>query len=208
MKTGISCLYTVLLLSGLTVHGQGTFIFDQESADENVSGPAGDIEAFQPIGQSFVPGLNSIGFVRLNLRDLNPANSLGATVIVNLRSGSITGSVVGSTDPVFMADGFNGYPDFFFSTPVSLTPGTTYFLQPQVQSGDSWGVVAYHFAYPNGTLFVGGAADVNNDLWFREGRYIPEPSSVGLILIGLGGLAWRRRKFGADDRQRKLQNQR
>ncbi len=148
------------------------------------------IQSNQPLGQSFTPSLSSVGFIRLFLIDGVRNNGLGATVYVNLREDAITGPVLGLSGPVFMPDNFGigsgGYTNFFFSSPVPVTPGATYYLQPVVQSGDTWEVVEYNYSYPGGTLFLNGAAVPFDDLWFREGVFVPEPSWALLILVGGG----------------------
>jgi PEP-CTERM motif len=178
-----------LMVAALVSSGQGTIIYDQQSADEN-SGGGGflKIQSYQPIGQSFTPANSSIGFVRLWLADLS-LNGLGAMANVNLRSDSITGSVIASSDSVFIPDGFGlssrGFVDFFFPTPVTVVPGSTYYFQPVVQSGDSaLGVGEYHYLYLGGTAFFNGTANSTDDLWFREGIVVPEPSSLSLLIGG------------------------
>jgi hypothetical protein len=186
-----------LMIPALVSSGQGTFIYDQQSADESAGGGGFvTIQSNQPLGQSFTPTNSSVGFIRLWLSD-SVLNGLGATVYVNLRTSSITGPIFGSTDPVLMPDGFGvssrGFTSFFFSTPVPVTPGVTYYFQPVVQSGDnSWALIGYHYNYSGGTAFVNGTADSVNDLWFREGIVVPEPSSLSLI-IGSGVLFYVRR---------------
>jgi hypothetical protein len=88
-----------------------------------------------------------------------------------------------------------GITNFFFPTPMAITPGTTYYLQPVVQSGnDQWGVIGGPYNYPGGTLFEFGAPDPNGyDAWFREGAFIPEPSSGLLVLQGIAGMCAARR---------------
>ena len=72
---------------------QGTFIFDQQSStNESALGGLWLIQNNQPFGQSFVPTLSSIGFVRLYIFPGGPAVPDG-TINVNLLSGSITGPV-------------------------------------------------------------------------------------------------------------------
>ena len=179
--------------------GQGIFIYDQQSANES-SGGGGfiAIQSNQPIGQSFTPTNSSIGFIRLEFSD-SILNGSGATVYVNLLSNSITGVILGKTDPIFMPDGFGvssrGFTNFLFSTPIPVTPGVTYYFEPVVQSGDtSWAVLGYHYLYPGGTAFFNGLANSGNDLWFREGvNIVPEPSSLSL-LIGSGVLFYVGRK--------------
>jgi hypothetical protein len=93
-----------------------------------------------------------------------------------------------------MANGFAGRTNFFFSAPVPVVPGTTYFLQPVVQSGDAWTTsLDINYKYPGGTIFFSGIADSSFDMWFREGIIVPEPSFVALLLLGAGVLFWRRR---------------
>lgn len=204
MKTFFLTIAVLLLQTILPVSGQG-FIYDQQSATESTGGGAiASIQSFQPIGQSFTPTNSSVGFIRLLLGD-TAINSLGATVYVNLWSGSISnGTPLASTDPVYMPDGFGtgfgpvGYTNFFFLSPVAVTPGTTYFFQPVVQSGDDWNVIAYNsYNYPGGTAVFSGVANSGWDLWFREGVIaVPEPSSMVLALLGGGAWLFARRRSG------------
>jgi hypothetical protein len=190
----------VVFLSLVSGYTQGTFVYDQQSSVEGLPGEFGlVIQISQPCGQSSTPGLSTVGFVRLRLADAS-FDGLGAIVHVNLVENSITGNVLGSSTSVFMADGFgvgfNRYVDFFFSNPLSVVPGATYFVQPVVESGGPWSV-GYHngFGYGNGTMFVQGQPSEPFDLWFREGIVVPEPGTWALLLVGCALLAWRRRFF-------------
>ncbi len=181
----------VVFLLALSTHGQGTFVYDQQSSDESKpsQGNYGITSFQQPVGQSFIPTLPFVDFIRLQLLDGNPGNGLGASIFVNLRANSITGAVLGATSPVFIPDN-NAvtFTNFFFST-VSVTPGVTYYFQPVIQSGDGFLAGAGMPAnYPNGMAFVNGAGNPIDDFWFREG-VIPEPSSTALLLTGVGTLA-------------------
>jgi hypothetical protein len=195
-------LPTVLLLLPTRVVCQGVFVYDQQSADESSGGGAAvTIQSNQPLGQSFIPSLSAIGFIRLQLGDRNAGDGLGASVFVNLRTNSITGSVLAHTDPVFMPDGFGvgngnrGYTNFLFSTPFDLATGATYFFEVVTQPGPSWAVVGYNYGYSGGTAFLSGQADPLNDLWFREGVIVPEPSTACLALLGSVLLIHARKKF-------------
>jgi hypothetical protein len=161
---------------------QGTFIYDQRSAIESgkLEGGMG-IQSSHPIGQSFTPALSSVGFISLYLYDAG-IGALGATVSVNLRSSSLDGTILGSTEPVSMQNAFAGFTNFIFSTPVQVTPGAVYFIQPVVQSGDAWGINKAQYNYAGGTAFYQGAPDASSDLWFGEGIIIPEPSPWVLLL--------------------------
>ena len=70
---------TVTLLATLAALGQGTFAYDQQSFTTNI--PI-NIEHYVAAGtgQSFVPSLDAIGFIMLELNDGSYGNGLGATV--------------------------------------------------------------------------------------------------------------------------------
>jgi hypothetical protein len=147
------------------------------------------------MGQSFTPSLSSVGFVQLDISDGHPNNGLGATLYVNLRSSSITGAVLSSSAPVFMPEtpSGGGVTNFFFSAPAAVVPGTTYFFEVVVQSGDLCRLNTVADLYSGGTLLYQGAAQPLQDSWFREGTIVPEPSTAALLLAA-GALFCVRRK--------------
>jgi hypothetical protein len=182
-----------LVLAVYVARGQD-FVYDQQVSIINPPGGYSNIQP-GPAGQSFVPALSSVGFVQLYLTDPSP-NHTGATMYVNLWSGSLTGrTLVGQTDSISLPDVLLGSANFLFPTPPAVTPGTTYYLQPVVQSGDSFEAgILPEFLYPNGTAFFNGVAS-GSDLWFREGIIVPEPSTTALALFGIAGLCLHRNKF-------------
>ena len=190
MKPFLLTLETALMLAALAARGQGTMIYDQQSATNQT--PAGGeggapIQQEEPMGQSFTPALSSVGFVQMKFDDFHLGNGLGATVYV--LGDSITGTVLDSTTPVFMPDGFFfAVTNFYFPVAVAVVPGTTYYLQPVVLSGDDhWQVVGRDYGYPGGTFYAFGApSGSGTDLWFREGYLIPEPPSGLLVLLAAG----------------------
>lgn len=203
MKTTIRNLLAaiILLAASLQTHAQGV-AYDQQSATAPTSPTADDflnIQEDSPLLQSFMPTFSAIGFVQFEFWDIANNGNNGATVYVNLWTGSPninSATLLGSTAPVYMPNGFvnsglgfAGIANFSFSTPVTLTAGQTYYLQPVVLSGDNpWdiGVLTYD-AYSNGQLFSNGLPGSTIDLWFREGVVsVPEPSI--LVLFGLSGL--------------------
>jgi hypothetical protein len=180
------------MVSALAASGQGTMIYDQQSAtNRSFSGAGYPFQAEQPAGQSFTPTFSSVGFVQFEFSDFHPGDGAGATVYVNLRADSLTGPILDLTAPVAMPDGFSlGITNCFFATSAAVTPGTTYYLQPVLQSGDgSWNIIAGPFNYPSGTFFEYGSPDPNGfNAWFREGDLTPEPSSGMLLLVGFAGM--------------------
>ena len=187
-------------------HAQGTLVYDQQSTNPpSIAGDYLNIQEDSPLLQSFTPSFSTIGFAQFEFWDFSgtPNNgNNGATVYVNLWTGSPntnSATFVSSTTPVFMPEGFGefnpGVTNFYFSTPITLTVGQTYYLQPVVQSGDDpWDIFAPGNTYPNGQLFERGIG-FSGDLWFREGIVsVPEPTTLALIgLSGLLGYAFKRR---------------
>jgi hypothetical protein len=184
--------FMAFMLTLCCAHGQ-VFIYDQESRTNQTPGSGFPIGFEQPVGQSFTPTLDSVGFVQFELNDY-PGGSVGGNVYVNLWSGSLaTGTLLGSTAPVFVPNGaFDLITTFLFSTPVTVSSGTTYYLQPILQSGDTTTMTiigANTYNYSGGTLYENGSPDPNgSDAWFREGIVVPEPSAGILVLLGMAGI--------------------
>lgn len=200
-----STIVTLVILIALTwnVKAQG-FIYDQQSSTTAANaGGGGILQGASPTGQSFTPTLTGLDFVQMAFYDNTVGNGLGASLLVNVRSGGITGTVLGTSEPIYMPDGFgrstlnSEVATFLFMTSVGLQPGTVYYLEPVVQSGDLWGVSVWEYNYSGGDAFYQGTPSPAADFWFREGA-IPEPSAFAIILLGAGVTAWmRRNKKGA-----------
>ena len=185
-------LFLTITLTAYKLYGQGTLDVDQAFFSAMSAQP---IQGYEPIGQSFTPSLSSVDFIGLALNDANPGNGLGATVTLDLRSGSITGPLLATTTPVTMPDGYTGNvpanpgsygPIFFFPTPVTVTPGTTYYFDIDVLSGDTWIVGIGGGTYPGGHAYANGVASTAANLVFYEGVVVPEPSVAWLALAGGG----------------------
>src|SRR6266478_6631802 len=100
MKNG-SIVFLALLASASAASAQGTLQYDQQSSPGPI--PPNilySIQGNEPIGQSFVPSLPSVGFVQFEVFDGLPGNGNGAMLLVNLRSNSMTGPILSSTAPV------------------------------------------------------------------------------------------------------------
>ena len=185
MKTKNFILW--LCLTATTIQfaaAQGTLVFDQESStDESYNIGGGRIQFYGTVGQSFVPSLSTVGFVRLRLFDIETGNSSGANVLVSLRANAINGAILG-TSQVSMTNGFYGSINFVFASPIPVTPGTTYYFDVAVQSGDNWGFMSLGDTYSQGQFYGGQSPFFGADLWFREGIIVPEPASVTFFLGG------------------------
>jgi hypothetical protein len=211
MKTTVRILLAAILLTAFSFqsHAQGTLI-DQESA----SGPVAvqgngnadglNIQEDMPLEQSFIPELSAIDFISLEFVDIPGNGTAGATVDVNLYSGSPypqIATLLGTTLEVHMPNGFNnnglgiaGIETFGFLTPIALTAGETYYLEPVVLSGDNpWDIITIGNTYPNGQVFEDGSG-LPSDFWFQEGiNAVPEPTTLALIGIGILAFIFRHR---------------
>jgi hypothetical protein len=190
MKTKKAFVLLSSLLFTKFAFSQGMLIYDQQSStNTGFGGGLTKFNSYQPMGQSFTPTLSSVDFVQLQFADLN-LNSLGAVAYVNLLENSITGTVLTTSSPVAMSDGFRGVTTFFFPSPAAVVAGLTYYFQPVLQSGDAMQeILIDYYNYPGGTSFFFGAPSPDStDLWFREGIVVPEPASLSLLLMGIGSL--------------------
>jgi hypothetical protein len=215
MKSITLNLLTALCLgaASLQAHAQGQVI-DQESATAPISpfqsGVDGlNIQEDGPLTQSFVPTLSMINFVSMEFEDIPGNGTAGAAVKVNIWGGSPNTSdatLLGTTASVYMPNGFNnsgllsaGVATFDFTTPISLTAGDAYYLEPVVLSGDNpWDVITIGDTYANGELYGGAGGftapfQPSTDLWFQEGNdTVPEPAIGALFGLGLLILAFKR----------------
>jgi hypothetical protein len=187
----------IFLATALQLHGQGyVYTYDQQSATtpETVNYDSFVINRLM-LMQAFVPTLSSIDFVQLELTDYPDTSTSGATLSVALYSGSPQDpTLIGGTERVVLPTNFNndgiahsGVATFYFETPITLTPGETYYLSPvEITGDDIWSVAVTENTYPNGKLYAGGAPITpTTDLWFREGiETVPEPSDLSLWAIG------------------------
>jgi hypothetical protein len=214
----LNLIAAMFIVASLQTHAQG-FAYDQQSATNGVSPFANNVDGLNiqedsPLTQSFIPTLSAIGFIQLELEDVPNNGNSGATVYVNLWTGSPdvnSATFISSTTPVFMPNGFvnsglgaAGVTNFYFPTAIALTAGQTYYLQPVVQSGDDpWDVITIGDTYSSGQLYGGAGGftapfQPSTDLWFREG-VIATPEPTTLALIGVSGLVflvrWRQRGF-------------
>jgi hypothetical protein len=193
MKRKYYFLQLALLSAAISALGQGTFVYDQQSAVDPAYGEPGSMPIEPGAGQSFTPILPSVGFIRLFVYDAIVGGGPGGTIYVNLRADSITGSILSATASVMLPSRFIDQVDFFFSTPVAVTPGATYFFEPLFQSGSGLQTIAGIYNYPGGTMFYQNTAYPGSDYWFREG-VVPEPGTWALLIFGVGWIAVRRRK--------------
>jgi len=196
MKDTLGKLAVALCLAtALQLHGQG-FVYDQQSATTPLTINYDNFALYiQPLYEEFVPTLSSIGLVQLELTDYPDTSTTGARMCVGLYSGSPGNfTLMGTTTIVYLPANFHndgivnsGVTNFYFATPIALTPGQTYFLEPvEITGDDVWSAAVMDHTYPYGQLYGGAYPFTPSvDLWFREGIVtVPEPSDLALLAMG------------------------
>ncbi|MCK5133705.1 MAG: hypothetical protein KAR40_16320 [Candidatus Sabulitectum sp.] len=124
-----------------------------------------DIATFSPFGQEFTPSLNCLEIVELEVSNFM---SDPARLTINIRSDSITGLLVGTSNTVTIQGYYTGKSTFLFF-PVELQPGSKYIIELIRTEGNA-GIGGYSPAgYPSGCAVLWGVPYDEIDLWFREG---------------------------------------
>lgn len=142
--------------------------FDQTNTGLPLSTLSQSPSDFSPLGQSFTPTLTSLNFVNLLTENGR------ATVAVNIRLGSISGPILGTSQPTVIPFSLApSFSSFRFSKPVPLIPGKLYVIEPFVVSGHTLVVSTNSNNYVGGNQILRGVAQTNNDLWFQEGISVP-----------------------------------
>jgi hypothetical protein len=170
----------VVVISVVISPGKVDTKFDQTNTLPPLGMLSHNLVNFSPLGQSFTPTMTSLNFVNL----LTENGS--ATVKVNIRLGSISGAIVGTSQPTDIP--FSVSPSvssFRFSPPVTLTRGDVYVIEPFVVCGNTLIGSTDANKYRSGNQILGGVAQTNTDLWFQEGISVPERGGWLLVRTGL-----------------------
>lgn len=151
--------------------------YRDQVADTGSIGVGQNVDAFKPFGQEFVPDLGAVDIVQLRFE----GQTYDATLVINIRSSTITGPILGSSAPREFSAGFHGVATFDIER-VSLTPGERYVIEVVQLSGRNWmGESFARPAYDRGRQILRGEPQENNDLWFREGVKAPLPPGSAFV---------------------------
>lgn len=165
--------------SPATVYGAKIIIDQKSSADDQFTygsnqnfvqgGTASSGQTLQAIGQSYTAGSSySIGSIDLEVfKVASPTDNL----LLEILTTSLTGTVIGTSNTV-AATGLgtaNGvYVNFSFSSPVSITNGTKYYLR-LTRSGARDTTNYCKWTLNNGSVLAnGGAYTLDNNTWSAE----------------------------------------
>jgi hypothetical protein len=166
---GQSFIPSTALLGAVDVGIFNEAILDQSFAPDFLAPGVGwvYVQEHQPIGQSFTPTYPQLWRVDLGLE--NPTSN-SASLTLNVRKGSISGTIVGQqtfnvppAGPSWVSVYFTPYPG------VALTPGAQYVLDlagtgaPTVR----WYLQSPGGSYTGGSAVTGGKVDPNGDYLFK-----------------------------------------
>lgn len=134
--------------------------------------------SFYKIDQSFTPSLSTMSEVRIALH--NPSADKIATVRVNIRDGSIkgtvdcsiNGTVVGSSE-IQLDPNFTGMAQFTFRRPLHINPGSScYFIDLDLRDGTADVAISFEGGgYSQGLLYIEDInySTDNSDMVFQTG---------------------------------------
>ena len=106
----------------------------------------------------------------------------GNSLLVNVRAGSIGGSILGTATSTVPITAFTLFHVDFPSS-IPFTPGSTYVLELQQNDAESmrWYLVNPGGAYPGGTSITDGTPDPNGDYLFQTyANAGPTPTSMSI----------------------------
>jgi hypothetical protein len=212
---GAGTVVLMLFAAGQTARGsqvidQSYLPFHPSSGFDEVYSltPLGPVSNL-PLGQQFVPTLTSMNFLDLWIEDAASDDPATATIQVNIRATSISGTILGTATAVAPAEinlsGGTTLTEFDFSSPISLTRGATYVIQAAeinaTTENRSFGWVGGplgNSTYAPGEAYINGTLQPTFDFAFEEGtQSVPAPSSwlmAAMAVIASAGCVLKRRR--------------
>lgn len=161
-----ACVLAVAFLFVLPSVAASSDIIDQAN-DSEIPSVGWNIAGYWPMGQEFTPLLRSVDFVELYVE--NWSSSAVGAVQVELRLGSIQGTLLGSTGTVSVPSDFVGVVRCEFPSTVDVTPGQLHAFVVLDHSLAGLTLFDTDDLYPSGRLVLDGAPFPTEDAWFREG---------------------------------------
>ncbi len=156
----------VLIFFAVSVSLADEFTWDQTN-DLQQPNIYRDISTFSPFGQEFTPNLDYVQVIQLVISNFLPDP---AKITINIRSDSITGILLGTSNTITLPGNYTGIATFPFIS-VALQPRNLYVMEVVRTSGNA-GVGGYSPAtYQQGCAVLFGIPYDNIDIWFREGLF-------------------------------------
>jgi len=199
----LPCLLVLACSLSATSAGRADFfgLVDQQQLIDNASNNSGGLGLASRKAQTFIPTLTGLDAVEFKIAGNGITHGSNDAFRVNIRDGSPSGTILGTSNVTTLPDPFNTMAvDFSFPSIVPLIPGHTYAME-LVPVALATGVFTVRVAtgnpYPNGTYFAEGTAISGTDAFFREGfqaAAVPEPSSFAFCALGAACFGYYLRK--------------
>ncbi len=179
----LSVIASILILAFPLASGHGNI-------DQSFPGPCTggglNVFAFGLAGQSFTPTATNLVAVDLIIN----TGATPTTYTLNIRSGSITGTIIGTSSTVIASTGDGPLEHFDFPTIVPLIPGNLFVIEV-TGSGTGFWCTSTANPYAGGTAILDGKILTNRDMGFTTffsdppigGTLVPI-DTTSLLLVG------------------------
>ncbi len=157
----------LIAVMGLLSSGSASAVTEWDQRNDGPLFPLPSGSTLSNTKALFTPTLDAVDTVQLCLGSLGTSSD----VQVEIREGSATGPVLGTSDTQTVQPGVDGAPEaliprlttFHFTSPIPLTPGDDYYIRANVVAGAN--AKAWHTYDHNDLPYPFGVAGP----WFREG---------------------------------------